>query len=65
MLKGKGREELKSHLKEHFPTITKKVLTGLKKHEIIDILHKKLSGGMKNPLDQLENWRDEHWGIKY
>ena len=65
MLKGKGREELKEHLKEHFPTITKKVLTGLKKHEIIDILHKKLSGGMKNPLDQLENWRDEHWGIKY
>jgi len=65
MLKGKGREELKEHLKEHFPTITKKVLTGLKKHEIIDILHKKLSGGMKNPLDQLENWRNEHWGIKY
>jgi hypothetical protein len=44
MLKGKGREELKFNLKEHFPKITKKVLTGLKKHEIIDILHKKLSG---------------------
>lgn len=44
MLKGKGREELKEHLKEHFPKITKKVLTGLKKHEIIDILHKKLGG---------------------